>query len=161
MLAELADHQRAAGQPLAWVTCDSDDVATSFWGAVITAARAAEPPRSSSRLGVFEVPAEGAGPAFVGSLIDVVREAVPGLVLVIDDAHQLVDGEVLDGLRRLVEGAGPELRVAFGCRFEPPIGLHRYRLTGRLLEVRAADLAFSDTEAHAFWGLHDVTIDEA
>jgi LuxR family maltose regulon positive regulatory protein len=55
-------------------------------------------------------------------------------------------GEELD---QLLTYAGDELQVVLTTRADPVLPLHRYRLDGRLLEVRAADLAFTDGEADA------------
>jgi LuxR family maltose regulon positive regulatory protein len=92
--------------------------------------------------------------------VSVLGTEVPGLVLVLDDVHEARSRDVLDGIQHLVEWADGRVCVALGCRFEPPIGLHRLRLTGRLHEVRAAQLAFTAEEADAFWERHDVGLDE-
>ena len=158
MLADWTDQQRDAGVPVAWVTCDRDDDGTAFWGAVILAATEAAPD-SATALGGLDAPAGPADSTFVANLMGVLGEEVPGIVLVLDDVHELRAREVLDGIQHLVEWADGRVRVALGCRFEPPIGLHRLRLTGRLHEVRAAQLAFTAEEADDFWARHDIVLD--
>ena len=158
MLADWTDEQRAAGVPVAWVTCDRDDDGTAFWSAVITAATEAAPD-SATVLAGLDAPAGPADSTFVANLIGVLGDEVPGLVLVLDDVHEVRAREVLDGIQHLVEWVDGRVRVALGCRFEPPIGLHRLRLTGRLHEVRAAQLAFTAEEANSFWDRHDVVLD--
>lgn len=158
MLADWTDEQRAGGVPVAWVTCDRDDDGTAFWNAVITAATEAAPD-SATVLAGLDAPAGPADSTFVANLIGVLGDEVPGLVIVLDDVHEVRAREVLDGIQHLVEWVDGRVRVALGCRFEPPIGLHRLRLTGRLHEVRAAQLAFTAEEANAFWDLHDVVLD--
>ena len=59
MLADWTDQQRAAGVPVAWVTCDRDDDGTAFWSAVILAATEAAPD-SATVLAGLDAPA-GAG----------------------------------------------------------------------------------------------------
>ena len=158
MLARLAADQRAAGLPVAWVTCDRDDDPRVFWSAVVTAASEAAG-LSSFSVPALQVPVGATDAAFVSTLLGVLRDAAPGLVIVLDDVHEVRRREVLDGIRHLVEWADTSVRVALGCRFEPPIGLHRLRLTGRLHEVRAAQLAFTPEEAEDFWDRHDITLD--
>jgi LuxR family maltose regulon positive regulatory protein len=160
MLADFADDQRAAGMPVAWVTCDRDDDSTAFWSAVIVAATEAAPD-SATVLAGLDAPAGPADSTFVANLIGVFGDEVPGLLLILDDVHEVRARAVLDGIQHLVEWADGRVRVALGCRFEPPIGLHRLRLTGRLHEVRAAQLSFTEDEAHDFWNRHDIELDAA
>ena len=160
MLADFADDQRAAGLPVAWVTCDRDDDSTAFWSAVIVAATEAAPD-SATVLAGLDAPAGPADSTFVANLIGVLGDEVPGLFLILDDVHEVRTREVLDGIQHLVEWADGRVRVALGCRFEPPIGLHRLRLTGRLHEVRAAQLSFTEDESREFWDRHDIVLDPA
>ncbi len=159
MLADFTDEQRAAGVPVAWVTCDRDDDGTAFWGAVILAATEAAP-ESATVLAGLDAPTGAADASFVANLVGVLGDEVPGIILVLDDVHEVRAREVLDGLQHLVEWADGRVRVALGCRFEPPVGLHRLRLTGRLHEVRAAQLAFTAQEADDFWDRHDIALDD-
>ena len=159
MLADWADELRASGTPVAWVTCDRDDDGTTFWNAVIAAAAGEAAPDPATVLGGLDAPAGPADSTFVATLIGVLGDEVPGLVIVLDDVHEVRDREVLDGIQHLTEWVDGRVRVALGCRFEPPIGLHRLRLTGRLHEVRAAQLAFTEDEANDFWDRHEVVLD--
>ena len=158
MLADWTEQERSTGVPIAWVTCDRDDDGKSFWSAVIMAATEAAPD-SATVLAGLDAPAGPADPTFVANLIAVLGDEVPGIILVLDDVHEVRAREVLDGIQHLVEWADGKVRVALGCRFEPPIGLHRLRLTGRLHEVRAAQLAFTADEADDFWDRHDIELD--
>lgn len=159
LLAGLADRMRSAGVPVAWVTCDREDDSTTFWAAVLLATtRAAGEPGTA--LASLVPPRGAADPAFVPSLLTVIEDELPDLLLVLDDVHELQDAPVLDALRQLLERAPAGLRIALGGRFEPPIGLHKLRLTGRLHEVRAADLAFTSAEAHEFWDRHGASLDQ-
>ena len=159
MLAGFAAERRAAGVPVAWVTCARDDDARHFWSAVLTAAGDAAG-AGAVALTALRAPVGDGDSAFVATLLDVLGAEVPGLVLVLDDLHEVRRREVLDGVRHLVEWNEGSVRVALGCRFEPPVGLHRLRLTGRLHEVRAAQLAFTAEEADEFWDQHDIALDE-
>lgn len=158
MLAGLAAEQRAAGVPVAWVTCARDDDARQFWSAVLTAT--ADAAGGTASLTAMRAPVGDADSAFVATLLDVLGAEAPGLVLVLDDVHEVRRREVLDGIRHLLEWNEGNVRVALGCRFEPPVGLHLLRLTGRLHEVRAAQLAFTAAEADEFWDQHDIALDD-
>lgn len=156
MLSAMAEQERAAGRPAAWVTCERRDDPLSFWIAVSAALEDA-----AARAGVgatlLDLPAAVPDPSFVGQLVEALAQELPDGLLVLDDVHEIQDRALLDGLQQLVLGADDRVRIALGCRFEPPIDLYRLRLSGRLHEVRARTLAFTPDEANEFWdrqGIH-------
>jgi LuxR family transcriptional regulator, maltose regulon positive regulatory protein len=75
--------------------------------------------------------------------------AEPGepLVLVIDDYHLADDPQVHESVAFLLEHLPEGVRIALTTRSDPPFPLGRMRARGQLLEIRAADLRFSDSEA--------------
>lgn len=75
-------------------------------------------------------------------------------VLILDDVQD-VRGPAL---HELLDAVGPEPHVVLLSRTDPPIPLHRYRLTGALTELRTEDLAFTDREAHALFTAHGVDL---
>ncbi len=84
----------------------------------------------------------------IAALADALAGRRRRLVLVLDgyDFASAVEATALEGLLRLAGGA--LLAVVVG-RVDPALPLYRYRLDGGLLELRAADLAFTDAEASA------------
>ena len=84
----------------------------------------------------------------VATLIEAIEAALdePREALVLDDVHH-VRGPALDVIRELSAGEGPRLVIA--SRADPDLGLARLRLEERLVEVRAAALAFTADEAEA------------
>lgn len=87
------------------------------------------------------------GDAFVERLIDELERLPEGLVLVIDDLHELASSQAEQQLALLVARRPSGLRVIVSSRHDPQLGLHRLRLSGDLLELRAADLRFTPDEA--------------
>ncbi|MCQ4121742.1 LuxR C-terminal-related transcriptional regulator [Rhodococcus tibetensis] len=67
--------------------------------------------------------------------------------MVIDDAHLLLDDEVLTDLELFMRWQPPLLRTIISGRFEPPLALQRLRLDGKLFTLTAQDLAFTADEA--------------
>ena len=65
----------------------------------------------------------------------------------LDDIHHLRSDEALAGLETLLADAPTTLHVVLMSRRDPRIGLHRLRLSGRLIEIRAANLEFTTDEA--------------
>ncbi|HSF97870.1 MAG TPA: LuxR C-terminal-related transcriptional regulator [Ornithinibacter sp.] len=159
VLSELAEDRGARGLPVAWVTCDRDADGASLWNAVVDAVLVAVGEPAPALIGLH-APSGPPHPGFVAALIGVLRQEAPGLILVLDDVHEVVDADALAGIRLLVQWADPGFRIALGCRFEPPVGLHLVRLSGRLHEVRASDLAFTPEESDTFWQGHGLDLDD-
>ncbi|MEE6262280.1 LuxR C-terminal-related transcriptional regulator [Plantactinospora sonchi] len=80
------------------------------------------------------------------------------VTLVLDDLHQVDDPQVADGLEFLLRHAAGRLRLVIGCRTDPGLALHRWRLGGELTEVRAADLAFRPDEVTELFAAYGVPL---
>ena len=70
-------------------------------------------------------------------------------VLVLDDAHRLVDRTALDALAALLDHLPPGFRVAIAGRTEPDLPLARLRAAGDLLEIGTGQLALTEEETAA------------
>ena len=99
--------------------------------------------------------------AIVERLLKDVAPLREPLWLVIDDLHELAEDQVLRQLELLVLRAPPELRFVLAARHDVRLGLHRLRLEGQLVELRAADLRFSVAEAAELFAAAGVTLSEA
>ena len=65
---------------------------------------------------------------------------------------------MLHELDFVLRNAGAGLRLAVTSRIDPLLPLHRYRVSGQLAEIRAADLAFSSDEAGQLLAQHGITL---
>ena len=137
--------------PVAWLSLDTDDAdRRRFWRGVLAALAVATGDAAVSALAVS--PREPMSMGLVApALADALEGARQPVVLVLDDFHQVIDA-VHEDLERLVRFPPPALRLVIVTRADPPIGLGRLRLDGRLTEIRAADLNFSLEEADALFG---------
>jgi LuxR family transcriptional regulator, maltose regulon positive regulatory protein len=72
------------------------------------------------------------------------------VVIVLDDAQEITDRSVWHDLNRLAAASPPWLHWIIVTRADPPLGIQRLQLQGRLAQVRVADLAFDVEEATAF-----------
>src|SRR6185369_9687134 len=82
----------------------------------------------------------------------------PPVTLALDDLHLLTTPQVLRELDFVLRNAGAGLRLAVSSRIDPLLPLHRYRVSGHLAEIRAADLAFSSAEAGQLLAQHSITL---
>jgi LuxR family transcriptional regulator, maltose regulon positive regulatory protein len=80
------------------------------------------------------------------------------VVVVIDDAHLLTSPGVLESLNYLIRSPQPGLRLVLAARSDPPLPLHKYRLAGQLLELRAPDLAMTPAETREILTVHGVSL---
>ena len=162
--AAVADWVRATPEvATSWVSLDEserDEIA--WWRSVLAALRARDgvPEDSALHRLEFAFPDRGSWvrEAFVATLLEALEELPGPGRLVLDDAHEIVGHPAERALRALVRSAVPGLTIVVCSRFDPPIGLDRLRLQGRLGELRVDRLAFTLADAtrlfeHASLGL--------
>jgi LuxR family transcriptional regulator, maltose regulon positive regulatory protein len=117
---------------VAWLSLDrGDNDPVRFWTYVLAAL---------GRAGA--VPAESSLQALPHGL----DELASPVVLVLDDLHELTEPRVFHGIESLIRHAPPQLRLVLSTRADPPLPLHRLLVSGRLSQLRMADLAFTVPE---------------
>lgn len=136
--------------PAAWVDVQRNETdGAHFWGQVLDAIREAGVAAADSPLATL-VPTPHAEPGeLVGHLIAGLRRLDQPLVLILDDVQHLRSPELVAGLESLLAAALPMLHTILLSRRDPAVGLHKLRLSGRLTEIRAANLEFTETETAA------------
>ena len=82
------------------------------------------------------------------------------VVLVVDDLHELASPEARGQLERLLAHRPPLLRVVLATRRDPQLGLHRLRLAGELIEIRAFDLCFALEETRELLAASQVALSD-
>ncbi|MBG0857443.1 AAA family ATPase [Streptomyces spinoverrucosus] len=153
----VADWAAGLEQPPAWLTCDPADRNPGvFWAYVLEALRAAGVP----------VPSEVGRPAGASRLDPgLPARLAAGLagsdrrvVLVLDEYDRVTTPEIAEQLRFVLDHAGAGLRLVLVTRTEPLLPLHRYRVSGRMTEIRNADLAFTPEEAAELLTRHGLSL---
>jgi len=141
----------AGGPPVAWLAAGPGP----FWSALHAAVRHAlaghpHPPPA---------PAEG-DPSYPDRLAAALSELRDPLTVVVDDLHAAAGPRVGEGLARLVGTAAGRLRLVVAGRGEPDLPVSRWRVTGEVAEVGAAELAFTPAEAAELLAGHGVRLPE-
>ncbi|WP_239373304.1 LuxR C-terminal-related transcriptional regulator [Frankia sp. Cj5] len=148
--------------PVAWLSVDGD-AGAEFWahllsalerGGILPAGRMRDDPAPSM------IPRPASGGGFDGrwrELANILGELPTAAVLIVDDAHLIMDPVAVAGLELLASCAGSALRLVLCARY-PIIALHRLRLDGRLVEVGPTDLAFTARETAALFEAHGVDL---
>ena len=160
----LAEWHAAAGEarPFAWVSLDAtDDDPERFWSYVVAAMRTVLPGIGEAALA--HVPT--AGPALIelvlAPLINELAELPAPFVLVLDDYHVVRDELVHDSVAYLLRHMPAALHVVIATRADPPLPLGRLRAADAVLELRAAELRFSDGEADSMLNAAGLELDAA
>jgi LuxR family maltose regulon positive regulatory protein len=139
---------RPQGAVTAWVDIRPDEADEShFWGEVLDAIRVSGAVSADSILATLVPHSQAEPDELMTHLVRGLRRLDEPLVLVLDDLHHVRSAAVLADLERLLATELPSVHVVLVSRRDPKVGLHRLRLAGRLVEIRAADLEFTAREA--------------
>jgi LuxR family maltose regulon positive regulatory protein len=141
--------------PVAWLSLDPDDNDPArFWIYVIEALRSVLPGFGEAALAMLRAPGialiDGALPELINELVDVAGQSA----LVLDDYHAIDDERIHEGMASLLEHLPNTLRIVITSREEPPLRIATLRARGQLVEIDAARLRFSRSEAESL--LNDV-----
>jgi LuxR family transcriptional regulator, maltose regulon positive regulatory protein len=151
LLAAWATSAARHGKLVAWYSLDRfDDDPALLWRGILASLRStgAFPPTSYLH-DLVASPHEVTG-AFVDGVADAVAALGTPVWLVLDDVHVLTHPEAVGSLARLARRASEGFRLILVSRNDPPIGLPRLRVEGRLRELRGEDLAFTTEETTAY-----------
>lgn len=145
--------------PVAWVGLDEgDDDPFYFWLYVATALEATCPGATGPALALLRAPQAPPLRSVVTTLLNALSAVESTLVLVLDDYHTITSQAAHDLLAYATDHLPAQVHLVLTSRNDPPLPLARLRARGELLELRAADLRFSQEEAAGFlaetMGLH-------
>jgi LuxR family transcriptional regulator, maltose regulon positive regulatory protein len=135
----------------AWLSLDPGDGDPGrFWSYVIGALREVRPDAGDAALAAL--PAAGAAPsdAVIPLLVNDLAAVEEPLVLVLDDYHLVRGAAVHDSVAFLLRRLPAGVQLAVACRADPPLPLGGLRAAGDVVEIRAAELGFSEDEAAEF-----------
>ena len=138
----------AARRRVAWLTLDEgDDDPVVLWSHAIGALRRANPDvaRSASVSSVVAPVIDLVLPRLVNEL-----DGQDEITLIVDDFHRVSSEPARASVRWFIEHAPPGFHLLLASRTEPSLPVASLRAHGELLELRAADLRFSDEEADVF-----------
>src|SRR4030095_2496532 len=76
----------------------------------------------------------------------------------LDDLHHVTNETVLRRLERLIARLGDRISFLILARSEPPLALYRWRISGRLTELRTDHLAFTQDEVTGLADGYDVRL---
>ena len=145
---------------VAFVSVDRDEQdAQRFWSAVLDALRSRAASVDRERQPAASAGVDG------NELADMVRsqlaEVLEPVVLIVDDLHELRSAEALSQLEALLATLPSSARVVLSSRRDPPIRLHQLRLAGEVVEMRAGDLRFTESETGELLAASGISLSDA
>ena len=147
LLAELAKQIK----PLAWISLDEgDNDPITFWTYLITACQSIQPKVGESAMALLQSPQPFPEEAIPTILVNDLSKLDREIVLILDDYHVIQNQSVHDTITFLLEHLPDPLHIVLSTRVDPPLPLPRLRARNQLIELRAADLRFSNYEAAEF-----------
>ncbi|WP_154794476.1 LuxR C-terminal-related transcriptional regulator [Occultella kanbiaonis] len=142
----------AASTRVAWLSLDAADAdPRRFLTHLLAAVQRTSPETGAEAMALLD--ATGATVPTEQVLVGLVNDldALPGhTVIALDDYHVIDDEPVHEAMTFLLDNLPPQVTLAITTRSDPPLPLPRLRARGELLELRSADLRFTETEATTF-----------
>ena len=140
----LADWAGIDGRSFAWVTVEPEDNDQAMLWSSIGVALGIALGDDGELVDRLVASARDPDPA---AAVARILESLPDeVVLVLDDAFRLRSDDAHHALTRFAELAPRTVQLVLSTRTDPPLPVARLRATGELLELRAADLAFTREE---------------
>jgi LuxR family transcriptional regulator, maltose regulon positive regulatory protein len=127
----------------AWLCCDSADAdPLRFWTGFIEAPRAIEPAFGRDAADLLAMDRQMSADV-IASIANDAAKLPPGSAIIVDDFHLAAPGVARD-MNDLVQCWPAETtQLVLAGRSDPPLRLHRWRISAELCEVRDRDLYFS------------------
>jgi LuxR family transcriptional regulator, maltose regulon positive regulatory protein len=136
-------------RPVAWVTFEArHEVRMEFWSSFTRGLRrcGVTIPLPPVQIGSADLDDDYVD-AMVSALLRRAELDRAEPVVVVLDCEASLPAAVAQDLDTVLRGSGGWLRLVVVTRVDPLLPLHRYRLAGSLVEIRATDLAFTQDEA--------------
>jgi LuxR family maltose regulon positive regulatory protein len=141
----------AAARPTgltSWLTCDKADAdPVRFWTGFIEATRALVPGFGADAANLLAMD-KAMSADVTASIANDATKLPAGLAIVVDDFHVVaaaIGGDMTDLVECWPAGTA---QLVLATRVDPPLRLHRLRMSGQLCELRDRDLYFSLRECH-------------
>ena len=141
----------SCAMPVTWLSLDKhDNEAGRFLSYVIAALQKTDNSIGSEAAQLMEGRQQPPPEVVLTSLINDLEAASGEIVLVLDDYQFISSQTVHEEVAFLLEHCPHTLHIVIMTRSDPPLPLARLRARGQTVELRAADLSFTEPEAALF-----------
>jgi LuxR family maltose regulon positive regulatory protein len=138
------------GMPAGWLSLDKDDNAEGRFLSYLAAALHEAEPAIGSEAAQLAAAQQAAPEAVLTSLINDLDTNEGEIVLVLDDYQFIQSQAVHEQMAFLLEHCPRTLHLVIASRSDPPLPVPRLLARGQAVELRGADLSFSEAEAAQF-----------
>jgi ATP/maltotriose-dependent transcriptional regulator MalT len=143
--------RHAGSRRVAWLSLDGEDSdPRRFLANLLAAIQATAPQAGVSAAALLQSDGAAVVPAVLVDLINDLDDLDGSMVLALDDYHVIDSHDVHEAVAFLLDHLPAAAGVAITTRADPPLPVARLRTRGELLELRAADLRFTQPEAADF-----------
>ncbi len=143
------------GMPVAWLSLDkNDNQAGRFLKYLVATLQEADHAIGSEAEKLMAASQQVPPEAILTGLINDLDAAAGEIALVLDDYQFISSQAVHEAVAFLLEHCPRTLHLVIATRSDPPLPLAHLRARGQMVELRAADLRFTESEAAQF--LNDV-----
>ena len=141
----------AAARPpgtTSWLSCDeADSGAARFWAGFIEAPRTISPGFGADAANLLAMDSTMSAD-ITASIANDAAKLPAGSAIVVDDFHSAAAAVARDMTDLVERWPAETAQLLLASRSDPPLRLHRLRMSGELCELRNRDLFFSLAESH-------------
>jgi len=135
----------------AWLSLGEDDNDPFlFWSYIISALNSSNQEIGRQALSMLQADFPLNKERFLALLINDLAKTTDPTVLILDDYHLIRNSDIHRAISSLLENLPPQCHIILLSRIDPPLRLALLRSRGQLLEIRLADLRFSNEEAAGY-----------
>ncbi|MBN1811136.1 MAG: hypothetical protein JXA14_04800 [Anaerolineae bacterium] len=147
----VASHIADCGMPVAWLSLDKDDNrARRFLRYLVAALQETDSTIGSEAAQLLAAAREASSEAILTSVINDLEAAGEEMALVLDDYQFISSQAVHEHVTFLLDHCPTTFHLVIATRSDPPLPLARLRARGQTVELRAAELGFTEPEAAQF-----------
>ena len=140
-------------RPAAWLSLEEGDSDPArFLSYLVAALRTVVPVLGEGVMQVLQASPSPPAESILTALLNEISTLPQDFILVLDDYHAIESRAVDEALAFLVEHLPPQMHLVITTREDPALPLPRLRARRHLVELRAADLRFTPSEAAEFLG---------
>lgn len=147
------------GEHVVWISLDANDNNIfSLWSSILRALRRSV---GGSALPESALSRNARVAECVGAFIDACNRLTWPMLLVLDNVHELSAPDAVTSVNMLLRYLPSGVRVVIATRFPPPLILPRLRMEGRLREITAQQLNFTEQEVETLLARQNLTLTKA
>lgn len=147
LLATWCTGLRERNVPFAWITLDSrDNDPRVFWLTLLSALHTVQPGSADAALALLQDASSVTDADLLQIVLDAFANVSREIVLFMDDYQYIEVPLIHQQLSHLLAVLPAHVHLVLAGREQPPLSIARLRVQGNLLELRAADLAFTQAE---------------